>query len=108
MAASKASILEDVTPAEPIDLRGDILFKLPRLDLNTHNDKRYPYVPGSRGYACNSHCSAALFTPGVTIVTLALTEGVSVESRTYRLEKRPGCRSNVDVSETALMPPLYS
>lgn len=106
MKAYQASILPDVTPPSPIELKGDILFNFPHLDLNPQKNQKYPYVPGSRGYACNNYCLAALFTPGVTSVTLAMTDKPSPEIRTYRLAKRPGCESNVEVSQSALHPPV--
>ncbi|MFS0735446.1 hypothetical protein ABC347_00185 [Sphingomonas sp. 1P06PA] len=106
MAAYRASILADVTPPRPIALHGDLLFELPHLNLNKQTDRAYPYVPGTRGYACNNYCIAALFTPGVTSVTLAQTDKPSPEARTYRLERRPGCHSNVDIDDSALVPPV--
>ena len=116
LAAYRASILPDVRPASPIELKGNIRFNRQRPTMNKTDSQAYPYVPGSRGNACDSYCLAALFTPGVTSVTIDRTEEAdkiangepSPEARTYRLAPRPNCQSNVEIDFNAIQAPLHN
>jgi hypothetical protein len=108
IAAYKASILPAVTPAKPIELKGDIRFNFNNPSMNKSSG---PYVKGRSGYRCDSYCLAALFTPGVTSVTIDKS-GLddlgkpSIEARTYRLVARPDCRSNYEVNFDNITAPL--
>lgn len=113
MAMYQASILPDATPPSRIALKGHVRFDLLRPDMNQSQGPGYAYVPGQAGYSCNSYCLAALFTPGVTSVTIdkAATDGnsaLSLEARTYRLARRPACESNALVDFNSIAAPLSS
>ena len=96
----RSSLLPDVTPAEPIKMRGDIRIDvpLPRWDNVNSRGKA-----GLRGYSCDNLCLALLFTPGVTGVTINKSTGFSrddhrngtggydAEARTYRLVPKAQC-----------------
>lgn len=114
LAAYHASILPDVRPASPIALNGNVRFNRKQANLNEEGKQVYPYVVGTRGYACDNFCLAALFTPGVAGVTIDMTREAdkiadgrpSPEARTYRLVPRPNCQSNVEVNFRGMQPPL--
>ncbi|WP_309612381.1 hypothetical protein [Sphingomonas sp.] len=114
LAAYHATIQPDVRPASPIALKGNVRFNRQQANLNEASEQVYPYVVGTRGYACDSFCLAALFTPGVTSVTIDQTREAdkiadgrpSPEARTYRLAPRPNCQSNVDMNFRGMQPPL--
>jgi hypothetical protein len=111
MATYKASILPDVTPAAPIELRGDVRFNLKDIRINKTQIPGHLYKAGQAGYACESYCLAALFTPGVTSVTIDKAgfddQGKpSIEARTYRLARRPDCRSNIEIDFDSIRAPL--
>ncbi len=107
LARYRASILPDVTPDQTVALSGVVRFEL-----------RYPRREKIRGvkqagYACDGYCLAALFTPGVTAVTIdrprrGKDAPLSAEARTYRLVPRPGCTSNAQVNFDAITPPLQN
>jgi hypothetical protein len=109
MAAYRASLLKEVTPGAPIALKGHVRFDLLSLRTNKTDVPGYKYVKGQAGFACEGWCLAALFTPGVTAVTLnQWTESgdLSPEARTYRLAKRPGCVPNVAIDPNDIRSPV--
>jgi hypothetical protein len=108
IAAYKASILPNIIPSKPIELKGDVRFnfKSPK-----RNKSSGAYVKGQSGYICDSYCLAALFTPGVTSVTVDQSGfddlgKPSIEARTYRLLRRPNCQSNYEVNLENIHAPL--
>lgn len=108
LAAYKASNLPDVAPAKPIELQGDLRFNF---DNPKTNKSSGPYVKGQAGYACDSYCMAALFTPGVTSVTVDKVSlddhgKPSADARTYRLARRPECSSNIEIDFNSIHAPL--
>ena len=110
-AAYNASILPDVTPAKLIGLKGNVRFNFSSVKLNKLKDATYPYVKGTGGYVCDSYCIAALFTPGVSSVTVDQTGfddngKPSIEARTYRLLSKPGCTSNIELDFGSITAPL--
>jgi hypothetical protein len=108
IAAFKASILPDVIPSKPIELKGAVRFNFKSPNRNKSSG---PYVRGQSGYICDSYCLAALFTPGVTSVTVDQAGfddrgKPSIEARTYRLLRRPDCQSNYEVDFESIHAPL--
>jgi len=68
-------------------------------------------APGEAGFACDSYCLAALFTPGITRVTINRWSeggGLAPDARSYRLVPRPGCDSSVAIDWPSVQPPLRS
>lgn len=109
LAAFRSAIQPDVTVAQPIALAGHVRFDL----LNPRRNRPPDGVKAPRdapvGFACDSYCLAALFTPGVTAVTIneSSPDGrLAANARTYRLARRPDCRSNVDVEWSDIRAPL--
>ncbi|MBN8500135.1 MAG: hypothetical protein J0M19_03160 [Sphingomonadales bacterium] len=111
MAAYRSSLLPEILPEQPIALRGVVHFKLNRPKLvKADRNKLAPGI-GQSGFRCDGHCLAALFTPGVTAVVLDSSvagDGSQQAVRTFRLEKRPGCSSNVEVDFKSIVPPLQN
>jgi len=108
LAVYQASILPDLKPAKPIELKGDVRFNFHDPKTNGRRDFQ---VKDRNGYACDSYCLAALFTPGVTSVTVDKAGfddngKPSAQARTYRLARRPDCRSNVEVDFNSIAAPL--
>lgn len=109
LAVYNASILPDLKPAEPIELKGDVRFNFH--DPKTNSKAAGAQGKGRNGYVCDSYCLAALFTPGVASVTVDKAGfddngKPSAEARTYRLVRRPDCRSNVEVDFNSIGAPL--
>jgi hypothetical protein len=108
IAAYEASILPNVIPSKPVELKGDVRFNFKSPNRNKSSGA---YVEGQSGYICDSYCLAALFTPGVTSVTVDQSGfddlgKPSIEARTYRLLPRPDCRSNYEVNLESIHAPL--
>jgi hypothetical protein len=108
IAAYTASILPSITQSNPIELKGDVRFNFKSPNRNKSSGA---YVKGQSGYICDSYCLAALFTPGVTSVTVDQSGfddqgNPSIEARTYRLSKRPNCQSNYEVNFENIHAPL--
>jgi hypothetical protein len=98
-AVHRASLLPEVTPANPIILRGDVRLDVasPRWDNENWKSQRE-----LRGFSCDKICLALLFTPGVSSVTINKSgtamadvpgggEGLNVEARSYRLAPKSQC-----------------
>ena len=109
MAAYQASILPDVGAGEEIRLHGHVRFDLDKPRMNKTETPGFRYVAGEAGFACDGHCLAALFTPGVTYVTInswAPDGRLSPEARTYSLQPRPACTASATVNFDALVLPF--
>ena len=110
LAAYRATILPDIAPAQPIALKGHVRFDLAapkRIKVESHWIADRDAAP----FECDSYCLAALFTPGVTQVTINQWReggGLARGARTFRLVPRPDCESNVAVDWPAIRPPLSS
>ena len=105
------SILPDMTPDQAIELNGIVSFSFPNPKLNKVDGSNSKSVTGETGFACDSYCLAALFTPGVTAVVIDSSEDMSTpskEARTYRLSKRPNCESNAALDLSDIQAPLYN
>jgi hypothetical protein len=105
------SILPDMTPDQTIELKGIVYLSFRNPKLNKVDGSNSRRVTGETGFACDSYCLAALFTPGVTAVVIDSSEDMSTPSknaRTYRLSKRPNCESNVSLDLSNIQAPLYN
>jgi len=99
-AAFRASLMPDIVPTGPIEMKGDVRLDLPRPRWDNINSRG---EGGVRGFACDNLCMALLFTPGVTSVTINNssrlraedhrngTGGFDAEARTYRLVPKSQC-----------------
>jgi hypothetical protein len=109
LAAYRATILPDVEPEAPTALQGHVRFDLgsPRLVATQGSGPRI--AAREAGFACDGYCLAALFTPGVTGVTINRWSeggGLAPDARRYRLAPRPGCESNAVIDWPSIQPPL--
>lgn len=108
-AAYGASLLPDITPSQPLAMKGDIRLDLPGPRWDNINSRG---KSGQRGFSCDNLCLALLFTPEVTSVTInnsrrlsaqdhrTGTGGFDPEARTYRLVPKSQC------SDGGLLPDL--
>ena len=109
LATYRASLLDEVAPASQIAIKGHVRFDLRHPRLSASYVPGTLYTAGQAGFACKEWCLAALFTPGVTMVTIdkwSADGAASLEARSFWLDSRPGCTSKVVLDPDAIRSPL--
>jgi hypothetical protein len=110
LAAYRATIVPDVDQAEPIAIRGHVRFDLADARIRKVDGSGRRAGAGELRFACDSYCLSALFTSGVTQVTINRWSeggGLAPDARSYRLAPRTACENEVPIDWPSIRPPLH-